>query len=216
MTPTLIKVCGLTRQEDADACVKLGVDLTGFIFHSPSPRNVEPGHAAKIETGQALRVGVFVRQDLEETASIMREARLDLAQVHNPDRDPEFCKALGPEKVMRVFWPERYPDRASLEKDLARFEGVARYILLDAGTSGGGHGRSLNFSDLNGLLCPTPWLLAGGLGPHNLERAVAECAPFGVDLNSGVESAPGIKDAKKMARAVEIIKKKQSFDEPKP
>ncbi len=207
MSPaTLIKVCGLTRQEDAKACMELGVDLTGFIFHPPSPRNVDPAHAAGIETGRAVRVGVFVRQDLEETASIMQKAGLDLAQLTG-DQDPEFCKALGPERVMRVFWPERYPDRASLEKDLARFEGAARYVLLDAGTSGGGHGRSLNFSGLKGLNSPAPWFLAGGLGPDNLAKAMAGCNPNGVDLNSGVESAPGIKDAKKLAQAMDIIRK---------
>jgi len=207
MSPaTLIKVCGLTRQEDANACIKLGVDLTGFIFHLPSPRNVSPEHAAGIETGRAVRVGVFVRQDLKETASIMQKAGLGLAQLTG-DQDPEFCKIIGPERVMRVFWPERYPDRLSLEKDLARFTGVSRYVLLDAGTSGGGHGRSLDFSGLKGLRCPAPWFLAGGLGPHNLAKAVAGCNPNGVDINSGVESAPGIKDAKKLAKALEIIRK---------
>ena len=81
-----------------------------------------------------------------------------------------------------------------------------RFALLDAGTSGGGHGVSLDFTSLASLDPPAPWWLAGGLGPDNLREALSSCSPFGVDLNSGVESSPGVKDKDKLTRAMEVIR----------
>jgi len=202
----LIKLCGITRQTDADACTRHGVELTGFIFHPTSPRNVTPEVAAGIGTGSALRVGVFVKQDQREVLEIMASARLDLAQLCG-DNDPAFCRAVGTSRVLRVFWPERYKARAALEDDLDRFAPVMSYALLDAGLSGGGHGRHMDFSFLTGLECPKPWLLAGGLSPESLPQAMAACSPTGFDLNSGLESAPGIKDHERLSRAVAIIRK---------
>lgn len=200
-----IKICGTTRQEDASALARVGVDMAGFIFHPKSPRNVEPAVAARLDTGQALRVGVFVNQGQQEVLDVMDRARLDLAQLTG-DQDRAFCRAVGPERVIRVFWPERYSSRAALEDDLSLFAGVMRFALLDAGTSGGGHGRTQDFSFLEGLDCPVPWLLAGGLSPATLPAAMAACSPAGYDLNSGLESAPGIKDHALLHEAVGLIR----------
>lgn len=203
--PPLIKVCGITRQQDADACAHVGVDMLGFIFHPASPRHVEPAVAQSIATGNALRVGLFVNQSQAEVLAVMDRARLDLAQLCG-DNDPAFCRAIGPNRVMRVFWPERYTSRSALEDDLMRMAPFMAYALLDAGTSGGGHGRPQNPGFLHGLECPVPWLLAGGLSPETLAPAMAQCAPDGFDLNSGLESAPGIKDHERIHRAVAIIR----------
>jgi phosphoribosylanthranilate isomerase len=200
----LVKVCGMTRQQDADTSRELGADLLGFIFHAPSPRNVTPEQAAAIATPGALRVGVFVRQDPDEVRAIMAAGRLDLAQLAG-NQDPEFCRAVGPERVVRVFFPERLGGRAELEAELARFAGCMRYALLDAGSSGGGTGRSLPFAGLANIPSPAPWLLAGGLSAANLAQALSQCSPAGVDINSGVESAPGIKDPAKLAAAFAAI-----------
>ncbi len=201
----IIKVCGITRQQDADACARMGVDLVGFIFHPASPRAMTPARAAGIETGSARRVGLFVDQGQQEVLEIMDQANLDLAQLHG-DQDPAFCRAVGPTRVMRAFWPERHGSRAALEDELSLFAPVVSLALLDAGTSGGGHGRSQDFEFLAGLESPVPWLLAGGLSPEILPRAMAACAPAGYDLNSGLESAPGVKDHEKLARAVALIR----------
>lgn len=201
----VIKVCGITRQPDADACARVGVDLVGFIFHPASPRNVSPAAVARIETGSARRVGLFVSQGQREVLEIMDQARLDLAQLHG-DQDPAFCRAVGPTRVIRAFWPERFGVRAALEDELEMFAPVVSYALLDAGQSGGGHGRSQNFEFLAGLQSPVPWLLAGGLSPDNLGQAMAACAPAGYDLNSGLESAPGVKDHERLHRAVALIR----------
>lgn len=201
----LIKICGITRQEDADACTREGVDMLGFIFHEGSPRTVQPVAAAAIATGEALRVGVFVRQSQDEVLDIMRRARLDIAQLAG-DQDRSFCRAVGSERVMRVFWPERHHTRAALEDELGRYEGFIARALLDAGVSGGGHGRTQDFGFLRGLAGPMPWMLAGGLSPDNLPRAIEQCACDGFDLNSGLESAPGIKDHARIRAAVAAIR----------
>lgn len=202
----LAKVCGMTRQQDADACLALGADLLGFIFHPPSPRNLAPEQAAAIKTPGALRVGVFVRQSADQVRAVMDATRLDLAQLAG-NQDPDFCRAVGPERVIRVFFPERHPDRASLEAELARFAGCMKYALLDAGANAGGSGRSLPFASLAHIAPPAPWLLAGGLSAANLAQALSECSPAGVDLNSGVESAPGLKDKGKLEEAFGVIGK---------
>ncbi len=200
----LVKVCGMTRQQDADAGMELGADLLGFIFHEPSPRNVTPEQAAAIATRGVLRVGVFVRQSPDEVRQIMATARLDLAQLAG-NQDPDFCRAVGPEQVVRVFFPERHASIANLEAELLRFAGCMRYALLDAGSSGGGTGRSLPFASLADIQPPAPWLLAGGLSAANLAEALSQCSPAGVDINSGVESAPGLKDRAKLEAAFAAV-----------
>lgn len=201
----LIKICGITRQTDADVCVEAGVDMIGFIFHEPSPRNIQPGAAAAIKTGNAKRVGLFVRQSQQEVLKIMDRAGLDMAQLCG-DQDRAFCRAVGADRVLRVFWPERHKMRAALEDELSDYDKSMAYALLDAGMSGGGHGRAQDFGFLKGLDCPAPWMLAGGLGVDNLPQAMAQCSPAGFDLNSGLESAPGIKDHDLVRRAVAIIR----------
>ncbi|NJB68267.1 phosphoribosylanthranilate isomerase [Desulfobaculum xiamenense] len=211
MTPRrlLVKVCGITRQVDAEACVRHGADLVGFIFHPASPRFIEPGNAAQIDTGRALRVGVFVEQDAAEVRDIMDRARLDYAQLAG-EHDPQCCRAVGPGRVIRVFRPQRHADVAGLAAEMAQYAQCMTMALLDAGTAGGGHGRTLDFAALSTLRAPVPWLLAGGLSPRTLPEALRLVAPDGFDLNSGLESAPGIKDETLVREAIRLIR---TFDE---
>lgn len=208
MKSPAIKVCGLTREEDVRLCLELGIDFTGFIFAPGSPRRVSPKAASRLPSGSAARVGVFVNQTLDEVRSIMSLAGLDYAQLHG-NEDADFCRALGPERVIRVLWPERLLPRKgesaepsgealleALHRECAVYADSCALFLLDAGSGGGGSGRVLPWSMLAGFAPPRPWLLAGGLGPLNAAKAFAACTPFGVDCNSAVESAPGIKDAK--------------------
>ncbi|WP_371865488.1 phosphoribosylanthranilate isomerase [Fundidesulfovibrio magnetotacticus] len=215
----MVKVCGMTLSAQVAALDSLGVDFLGFIFAAKSPRRVTPEHVASIPRGRAKRVGVFVEQDAAEVRRIMDAAGLDLAQLHG-GQDERFCEAVGPDRVVRVFWPERHARalaeagldadaarvRASLEAEMARFAGACALMLLDAGTSGGGHGTSLDFAGLAGLHAPRPWLLAGGLSPANAARAVREASPAGLDLNSGVEDAPGVKNLDMTKKTLNIIK----------
>ncbi|SKA80590.1 phosphoribosylanthranilate isomerase [Desulfobaculum bizertense] len=201
----LVKICGMTSQASADLCQQDGVKMLGFIFHPSSPRNIEPPQARSIQTSGVLRVGVFVRQSAEDILRTMDKARLDIAQLAG-NFDEELCARIGAERVMPVFRPEAHSTRQSLEQDLARYSALMRYALLDAGSIGGGHGRALNFSQLQGLISPVPWLLAGGLSPQNLGQALAEARPAGLDLNSGLEAAPGRKDPTKVHEALSIIR----------
>ncbi|AGW12509.1 phosphoribosylanthranilate isomerase [Megalodesulfovibrio gigas] len=200
----LVKVCGITRQEDADAAIAINASLLGFIFHPASPRAMTPAKARAICTGERMRVGVFVNQTPGEILDIMDDARLHLAQLHG-DQDEACCLALGRQRVMRAFWPERHANLADFEAELARFAPFCRFFLFDAGASGGGHGKSLDWAALGRLKSPRSWFLAGGLSPDNVRQAVDACNPDGVDLNSGVEAAPGIKDPAKLAAAREAL-----------
>ncbi|MYL84633.1 phosphoribosylanthranilate isomerase [Desulfovibrio aerotolerans] len=207
MSARLVKVCGMTRAEDVIGCTEAGADWLGFIFAAKSPRRVTPAQAAALPRTSAKRVGVFVEQTLAEVLAIMAEADLDLAQLHG-NQDADFCRAVGPQRVIRAFWPQKHPDLGSLAAEIAPFAGAVRFALLDAGTAGGGHGQSLDFATLAALSPPMPWLLAGGLGPDNLAEAVRLAAPHGVDLNSGVESSPGLKDLAKVRRSLWAVRGK--------
>ena len=107
----LMKVCGLTRQQDLDTASSLGAGMCGFIFHATSPRNVTPAHVASLESGKMLRVGVFVNQAADEICRIMAEARLDMAQLHGK-QDEDCARVVGVQRVIRVIWPGRYCHRA--------------------------------------------------------------------------------------------------------
>lgn len=202
----IIKVCGMTKPEDVEFCDTLGIDLLGFIFHPESPRNVAPGWVATQKPGRALKTGVFVRQGVEEISSIAATARLDLLQLHG-GHTVQQCRDLGPERVIKAMWPQRYATTELLLADMLLFAPVCRAILLDSGKSGGGHGTSLDQADLQRLKCPHPWYLAGGLGPHNL-TAMKFTGASGFDLNSGVESLPGIKDHDKVRSSFNILRGK--------
>ena len=231
MPELLCKICGLIRPEDATLCHSLGADFIGFIFVPASPRFVTPQRAAEAPDGPALKTGVFAAADLAELREIARRARLDFIQLHGGE-EPAFCRAVGPERVIKTLWPEKLTPE-ELEREMERFAPVCAYFLFDAGTRGGGSGKSLNTDVLprallqmgdcafpispnprhakpTPVLPPRPWLLAGGLGPENLLSALAVFAPksgpSGVDMNSALEIAPGVKDHELVRRALALAK----------
>lgn len=193
MVKPVIKICGLTGRLDAASCTRLGADLVGFIFHPPSPRSVEPLQVKHLKTPGCFRVGVFISQKAPEILAVMDQAQLDLAQLHG-EQDLEDARAVGPERVIKVFWPERYEDKAELAAEMEKWAPAASLFLFDSGTSGGGHNRKIG--SLAGLSrSPKPYLLAGGLTPEDLSRYWPNKDPMflGLDFNSGVEIRPGVK-----------------------
>ena len=194
----LLKFCCLRRQEDVTLAARLGATHCGFVFHAGSPRCVDAVTVSRLESGDMVRVGVFTGQDSGEIARIMRLARLDMAQLH-ADQSVECARQLGRERVIRVLWPQRYSDTAALEAAAGQYADSCALYLLDAGRAGGGSGQTLAWEALGNLRLPHPWLLAGGMAPANLRQALTACRPDGVDCNSGVEDAPGQKDARAMA-----------------
>jgi phosphoribosylanthranilate isomerase len=207
-----IKICGITRVEDARMAVSLGADYLGFIFAS-SPRQVAPESVRPIvdaldsERRGGLpvpeRVGVFVNAAGEFIEEAARRARLTMLQLHG-DEGPEFCAGfeLPVLKALRI-------------RDRGIFDLVARYptpyILLEPYVPGkrGGTGIVANWRLAAELVRNFPdkrFVLAGGLGPENVQAAVAAVRPFAVDASSALESAPGVKDRQKMTKFFEVVR----------
>ncbi|MDR2050819.1 MAG: phosphoribosylanthranilate isomerase [Deltaproteobacteria bacterium] len=202
--PPLCKICGLTRKEDVLLCHSLGVEFTGFIFAPRSPRFISPEAVSSLPSGPALRVGVFAEAELDFIRESARVAKLDYIQLHGGEA-PDFCRALGPERIIKVIWPRGLTPRA-LALELERFSPVCAYFLFDSGKSGGGSGKAPDFGPLAKLISPRPWFLAGGLGPETLPAALGLCSPDGVDCNSALETAPGIKDPALTRRTLALLR----------
>lgn len=199
-----VKICGVTRPEDAVAAVDLGADLLGLNFWPGSPRCLDLSRAREIaETvrGQALLVGVFVDQPEDELRRIDEAVGLDLLQLHG-DEAPEAAARFGHRalKAFRVgerFDPERLTEYPSCWGFL--------FDRLRPGAYGG-TGEPWRYEEVRGLLTRRPVLVAGGITPETVRRVAARCSPWGVDVCSGVESAPGIKDRERMRKLFEEVR----------
>ncbi|OGR38989.1 MAG: hypothetical protein A2051_05635 [Desulfovibrionales bacterium GWA2_65_9] len=224
MNALLVKVCGMTREQDALLCAELGADLLGFIFHPGSPRNTTPEFPARLHLPGVRKVGVFLDQKPMEALGIMAAGRLDLAQLHGGQTE-SFCAVLaermGPGRIIKVFWPEKAASLEAFQAELDRYAPYCGHMLVDAGSGGGGHGRvigshigsgdgSASGSKAAEILAqakfPRPWLLAGGLSPDTIPDLLSRFTPSGLDLNSGVEAAPGLKDEQLLRAAFAAIK----------
>ena len=198
-----LKVCGQTHAGTVDASLALGAQYIGFIFHQGSPRSITPERAAAIHTRFTRRVGVFVRQRATEIRDIMQRAQLDYAQLHG-SQTIEDARQIGPQRVIRTIWPEHCGCAAALQQRVNEWEPYCTMYLLDAGSNvgSGGTGKCLDVRQLAHVQFPHPWILAGGLNAQNIPRLLALCQPDGIDLNSGVEIAPGLKDPVRLLAAV--------------
>lgn len=201
-----VKICGITNEEDASMAVQLGADALGFIF-AKSPRRIRPEKARDIIRRIppfVTTVGVFVDQDLNAIRKIMEFCRLGIVQLHG-DESPAFCRKLAP-RAVKAF---RLKDASSL-KPVASYRGKVRAFLLDTFQEGiaGGTGATFDWGlarEAMGLGMPV--ILSGGLGPSNIEQAVAMVRPYAVDVNSSIESSPGKKDPALTRALMEQIRK---------
>ena len=201
---TAVKICGITRVEDAGAAARLGAHAAGFVFYPPSPRHVEVARAAEIVNALppfVTAVGLFVNPSPREVDSVLENVPLNLLQFHG-DEPPAFCAQFGLRyiKALRV--------RAGLDLlQYAELYAGARGLLLDAYVAGthGGTGTAFDWSLIPRQL-PLPVVLSGGLNPDNVAAAIRRVAPWAVDVSSGVEAGPGIKDAGKMARFMKEVR----------
>lgn len=199
-----VKICGLTRREDALAAVAAGADALGFIFYEPSPRHLSLPAAAEIIRAVppfVAKVGVFVDAEAAFIQRAVAECGLDTVQLHGAE-PPEFCRQFAV-PVIKAF---RIRDRDSL-RALPAYDTVA--WLLDSFVPGkpGGTGAQFNWdlaAEAKKLGCPI--ILAGGLTPENVAAAVAKVRPYAVDVSSGVESAPGRKDEAKVRAFIAAAK----------
>jgi phosphoribosylanthranilate isomerase len=203
-----IKICGITTLEDAVAAVEAGADLLGFNFYPASPRYIDPVRCQEIiaalkERGLlATFVGIFVNAQLEQIETIMQTCRLDMAQLSG-DEPPELLGSLAG----RGYKALRVKDNLELHSAQHRYiiRSLAPAYLIDAYRPGeyGGTGLTADWSLAAELSNRAPILLAGGLTPDNVAQAVQQVCPWGVDVASGVESAPGIKDHLKIRRFIQ-------------
>lgn len=201
--PVRVKICGVTRLEDALLAVRLGADALGFNFWPGSRRFLAPAAAREIVRRLpplVTAVGVFVDPSRDEVLRAVAASGVQVAQLHG-DEPPALCGAL-PLPVVKAI---RVRDAASLEA-LAAYDGLAG-LLLDAPSPGfGGSGATFDWTLAAAAAAARPVILAGGLGPANVAEAVRAVRPFAVDVASGVESAPGVKDGELMRRFIEAAK----------
>ncbi|RLL53557.1 phosphoribosylanthranilate isomerase [Mariprofundus sp. EBB-1] len=199
---TRIKICGITRLEDALKAAELGVDAVGFVFYDKSPRYIDPQKAASIIRQLppfVSAVGLFVNPTQAYIAEVLQSVPLGVIQLHG-DESPDFCSA----QRRRVMKAVPVSDAGDL-KQAARFNCP---VLLDAKAPAGvygGTGKSFDWALLQSFEHDFPLTLAGGLNVENVEEAMSIRQWFALDVSSGVESSPGIKDAEKMRAFVGAV-----------
>ncbi|MCY1276428.1 N-(5'-phosphoribosyl)anthranilate isomerase [compost metagenome] len=196
MSAVRIKICGITRIEDALAAIAAGADALGFVFYARSPRAVTPAQASAIIAALppfVTTVGLFVDMPRAELTRLLSEVPLDLLQFHG-DEGPDDCAGYGRPYIKAL--------RVKAGDDVAA--AIARYpaasgILLDTFVAGtpGGTGEAFDWS-LVPQDAAKPLILAGGLTPENVADAVRQVRPYAVDVSGGVEASKGIKDAAKI------------------
>ena len=204
---TQIKICGITRIDDALCAAESGADAVGFIFHPASPRYIAAERAKEIIAAlpaDLVKVGVFVNREAEEVVQTVEDCGLDLIQLHG-DESPEYCRRFPPERVIKAVFlrtPEdlRALDAYDVMAFLADFREAGRY---------GGTGKRADWELAARLGKTHPLILAGGLCIENIGEAMAAVAPGAVDINSGCERTPGIKDHERMKRIINLIRKKK-------
>jgi len=204
---TRIKHCGITRLDDAHLAAEAGAWALGMIFWPGSPRRVELDEAQLI--GSALRrtvhlTGVFVNQRLDEIDRTVQAAGLEHVQLHG-DEGPSFCGEVARRTGAKIIKAVRVRSRATLQAASAYH---TDFLLLDAHVEGvpGGTGQTIDWELVRQANLGAPVILSGGLNPENVAEAIAVTEPFAVDVASGTESAPGIKDPEKLRAFYEAVR----------
>jgi phosphoribosylanthranilate isomerase len=203
MTP-IVKICGLSTALTLDAALEAGADMVGFVFFSKSPRHIGWATARTLgrqAEGRAKIVALSVDADDDTLKRVVDSLSPDLMQLHGsetPARVKEISKLFA-RPTMKAIGVATRADLASAKA----YEGAADMLLIDAkppkdAVLPGGNGRPFDWSLTRDFHAPVPWLLSGGLEPDNVAAAVALSGARGVDVSSGVESAPGVKDPAKI------------------
>ncbi len=201
-----VKICGLSTLESVAAAALGGAKFAGFVFYPPSPRNLSPEQAAPLVAGVPSgisRVGVFVDPGDELLERVLAKAPLDLIQLHgeeSPERVGAIKKKFGKPAIKAI--------KISSEADLgeaARYFAAADWLMFDArppkeSARPGGNALAFDWELLRARRWPLPWMLSGGLNPGNLGEAVRISGATAVDVSSGVESRPGVKDTAKIGQ----------------
>jgi phosphoribosylanthranilate isomerase len=213
----LIKICGLSTPETLEAAIDAGADMVGFVFHPKSPRHVSSAHAALLAgqaRGKARIVALIVDQDEAAIQALVNDVRPDVLQLHGSET-PETVAATAKTTglaLMKAIGVSGSDDLAAITP----YSKVADRILLDAkppkdAAYPGGHGRPFDWTILKDLDPALPFMLSGGLTPDNVAEAITTVRGLGVkligvDVSSGVESAPGVKDSGKIRAFIQAAR----------
>ena len=200
---TQIKFCGINKQADLDYAIELSVDAVGLVFIDVSPRYVD------IDTAQALShkankpikvVGLFMDANHDFVTRVAKQVNMDYIQFHGTE-SPEFCSSFSLPYIKAI----PMADSVQAGEMIVAHRNTADILLLDGHRAGesGGKGVTFDWSDLPKL--DTTIFIAGGLTPDNVEQAITQCRPQGVDVSSGIESAVGVKDHAKMKAFVDTV-----------
>ncbi|MCP4596323.1 phosphoribosylanthranilate isomerase [Neptuniibacter sp.] len=203
MNRTRVKICGITRLEDALVAIESGADALGFVFYEPSPRYISPEDAADIIQQLPAFVtttALFVNETAGNVDRIVQETRIDLLQFHG-DEEPGFCNRFERPYIKAL----RMKPELDLQVEADRYSS-AQAILLDAYRPGvpGGTGEVFDWDRIP-QQHPAPLILAGGLTADNIANAVSTVTPYAVDVSGGVEQSKGIKDADKVKKFINEV-----------
>jgi phosphoribosylanthranilate isomerase len=208
ITRVRIKICGITRVEDALTATRLGVDAIGLVFYPDSPRVVGIDTARRI-AGMlppfVTRVGLFVNATADEIIKVLQAVALDLLQFHGTE-EPSECMRYSKPYIKAV----RMSDVVDVQREARRYADASA-LLLDAYVKGkhGGTGETFNWSSIP-VDVGKPIILAGGLNAGNVANAIRQTLPYAVDVSGGVESGKGIKDTNKMAEFIREVRYAES------
>lgn len=199
---TRVKICGLTRESDVACAVSAGADALGLVFHRSSPRFVDVDRAAALcraVPAFVTVVGLFLDEDPDWVRQVVEAVPVELLQFHGTE-SPAYCQSFG-RRYIKALGLGEGGDTADLN---AHEQAVG--LLLDAHAPGqqGGTGQRLDWSRIPEL-GDRPWVLAGGLNPDNVAEAVRTARPYAVDVSSGVEISPGVKDPEKIIAFIDEV-----------
>lgn len=201
---TRVKICGITRLEDALTAAQAGADAIGFVFDPKSPRHVHPDQALKITRALppfVTVVGLFVNAAPDTVEGVLSHVPLDLIQFHGTEK-PEQCRRYHRSYIKAIHMKPEVDLR-----ELARLYGDATGLLLDTyvADAAGGSGQAFDWNRIPQDF-DRPVILAGGLTPENVAEAIRKVRPYAVDVSSGVEQSQGIKDAGKIIAFIDAVK----------
>jgi phosphoribosylanthranilate isomerase len=206
LSPPQVKVCGLTMVTEAVACAEAGADAIGLVFYPPSPRFLSGQEAREISVSlpkNVWKVGVFVDEPFTEVMKKADFCRLNCVQLHGSE-SPEMVEALelAGIGVIKSLFVKRRPHLS----EAGLYRASAYLIEGGQGPVPGGAGLGWKWGEAMGLAGKVPCILAGGLNPENVARAISEFGPDAVDVSSGVESEPGRKDIGKVRAFMEAVR----------
>ncbi len=210
-----VKICGIRSFKDAMMVIEAGVDIIGFNFYPQSPRYISPGDCMRLvvrletalreEMSRVTMMGVFVNAERDNMHAIFRDCHLDMIQLSG-DEPPDVLETLG-ERSFKVLRPTTFTE---FEEEVRRYprRTMAPGWMIDTYRPGqyGGTGQPVDWALAHQIAQTAPVLLAGGLTPANVAEAIRYVQPWGVDVASGVESAPGVKDPAKVRDFIQAVR----------